>query len=32
MFIDETKEVDDDETEDELKDLVVLDDESDSDL
>ena len=31
-FIDETKEVDDDETDDELKDFVVLDEENDTDL
>ena len=32
MYIDETKESDDDEAEDEYKDLVVIDDEMDSDL
>ena len=32
MFIDETKEVDDDETEDELKDFVVIDEENDGEL
>lgn len=32
MYIDETKENDDDEAEDEYKDLVVIDDEMDSDL
>ncbi len=32
MFIDESKEIDDDEADDDLKDLVVLDDETDGDL
>lgn len=32
MFLDETKEVDDDETDDELKDFVVIDEENDGDL
>ena len=32
MFIDETKESDDDEVEDEYKDLVVVDEENEADL
>lgn len=32
MYIDETRDIDDDETEDEYKDLVVIDEESEADL